>query len=142
MESDDIMRRIGAAVALDYAGERPAARVRLEALWEEVKTVGTGVHRCMLAHHMADIQDDPRVELLWDLRTLQAADSVDGDGLPEWYPSLHLNLAEDYRKLGNFRSAREHLSTAADLVERLPENGYAKMIRRGIAHLAGLPELT
>lgn len=125
-ESADIMVRIGEAVTLDYAGERSAAGARLEALWEEIKTAGSGIHRCMLAHYMADMQDDPRAELLWDLRALQAADSVDSGGLQECYPSLHLNLADDYRKLGDLRSAREHLSTAAELAEGLPENGYAK----------------
>jgi len=96
----------------------------------------------MLAHYTADIQDDPRVELSWDLLALQAADSVDGDRLRDCYPSLHLNLAGDSRKLGDFREAREHLSNAAESVDGLPDNGYAKMIRRGIAHLTGLPELT
>jgi hypothetical protein len=31
----------------------------------------------------------------------EAAGSLTGDGARHYYPSLHLNLAEDYRKLGD-----------------------------------------
>jgi tetratricopeptide (TPR) repeat protein len=89
---------------------------------------------------MADVQDDPHEELLWDQRALAAASSVTGGGAREYYPSLYLNLAEDYRKLGDWSHAREHLARAMELAGALPENGYGNMIRRGIAHLAGLPE--
>jgi hypothetical protein len=45
-----------------------------------------------------------------------------------------------YRNLGDWRAAREHLARARDLAGAPPDNGYANMIRRGIAYLAGLPE--
>jgi hypothetical protein len=69
----------------------------------------------MLAHYMADMQDDPHAELLWDRRALEAAAAIAGEAAREYYPSLYLNLAEDYRKLGDWNAARVHLARAADL---------------------------
>jgi len=75
-------------------------------------------------HYMADMQDDPHEELLWDRRALDAAGSIAGSGAREYYPSLHLNLAEGYRKLGDWSAAREHLARARELAGALPANGY------------------
>ena len=36
------------------------------------------MHRCGLAHAMADVQDDVRQELVWDQRALAAADLLTG----------------------------------------------------------------
>jgi hypothetical protein len=140
MEPDDILARIGDAVALDYAGDRDAAHSRLATLWHEIHPDGEALHRCMLAHYMADMQADPRQELVWDLRALEAAGSLNGSTARDYHPSLHLNLAEDYRKLGDWSAAREHLAQARESAAALPANGYGKMIDRGIEHMASLPE--
>jgi hypothetical protein len=113
-----IMQRIGDAVALDYAGNREGARARLAALWDEMHPDGDALHRCMIAHYMADMQADPRQELLWDRRALEAAGSLTGAGAKEYHPSLHLNLAEGYRKLGDWDAAREHLAQATEFALR------------------------
>jgi hypothetical protein len=78
MEHDAVLTGIGDAVALDYAGDREGASVRLAALWNEIHPDGEALHRCMLAHYMADVQADPRQELLWDLWALDAAGSLNG----------------------------------------------------------------
>lgn len=96
----------------------------------------------MLAHYMADMQTDPRLELVWDLQALDAAGPPNGATPLEYYPSLYLNLAEDYRKLGEWNAAREHLAKAKESAAALPANGYENMIRRGIEHMAGLPEIS
>ena len=79
---------------------------------------GDALHRCMIAHYMADMQADPRQELLWDRRALEAAGSLTGAGAKEYHPSLHLNLAEGYRKLGDWDAAREHLAQATEFALR------------------------
>ena len=51
-------------MALSQAGERDAARRVLEALWEDIGGEdGDPLHRCAVAHAMADVQDDPADEL-------------------------------------------------------------------------------
>ncbi|MFF4607703.1 hypothetical protein ACFY12_33820 [Streptomyces sp. NPDC001339] len=59
---------------LHRAGDREEARNRLSELWHEIGPQGDAFHRCALAHYMADTQDDPRDELDWDLRALEAAE--------------------------------------------------------------------
>ncbi|MGW2027256.1 hypothetical protein ACWCPC_34855, partial [Streptomyces decoyicus] len=71
---DGVLTRIGQAIMLHRAGDREEARNRLSELWHEIGPQGDAFHRCTLAHYMADTQDDPRDELDWDLRALEAAE--------------------------------------------------------------------
>lgn len=109
---DAMMTRIGQAVMLHHAGDREEARGRFLDLWGEIGEGGDALHRCTLAHYMADTQDDPADELAWDLRALSAAEELTDDRIAARhqslavraiYPSLHLNLAADYVKLGRGR---------------------------------------
>ncbi|MFE3861574.1 hypothetical protein ACFXPT_14215 [Streptomyces goshikiensis] len=82
---DAVMTRIGQAVILLHAGDREEARNRLAEIWAEIGAEGDSLHRCTLAHYMADAQDDPADELAWDLRALTAADGLrpgEEPGLP------------------------------------------------------------
>lgn len=112
---DAVLSRIGQAVMLHHGGDREEARGRFLALWAEIGEDGDPLHRCTLAHYLADTQEEPADELAWDLRALSAAEEMtDGpsavpDGPPEvrgFFPSLHLNLAADYVKLGRREAAR------------------------------------
>ena len=75
-EPDVTMVRIGEAVELGRRGEREAARKLFSEVWREIGVTGDPLHRCALAHWMADVQDEVEEELLWDLRALEAADLV------------------------------------------------------------------
>lgn len=144
-EPDQVMTRIGHAIELGQAGERDRARRLLADLWEEIGPRGDAFHRLSLAHFMADLQEDPREELAWDRRALQAAESVTDERAGQagvtspvagFYPSLHLNLGEDFRKLGDLPAARHHLELGQAAAEALGDDGYSNMIKRGLAALA------
>ncbi len=60
---DAVMTRIGQAIMLLHGGDREEARNRFGALWSELGADGDALHRCTLAHYMADTQDDPGDEL-------------------------------------------------------------------------------
>lgn len=145
---DEMTTRIGQVVILMYGGDREEARNRFAALWEELGEDGSALHRCTLAHYMADTQDDPEDELAWDLRALRAADgigrepaapgSVCGEGAGSvrgLYPSLHLNLAADYHKLGEAQLARGHLGRARESSGALGDDAYGDGVRAAIARL-------
>ncbi|THA78874.1 hypothetical protein [Streptomyces sp. A0592] len=149
---DAVMTRIGQAVILLHAGDREEARNRLGEIWQEIGEEGDSLHRCTLAHYMADAQDDPADELAWDLRALTAADALGegpgngrGDGrraqrepLPAmrgFYPSLHLSLAADYLKLQRPEAARVHLARARAAAGALSDDGYGNGVRAAIARL-------
>ncbi|MEU5810488.1 hypothetical protein [Streptomyces sp. NPDC047718] len=146
---DAVMTRIGQAVILLHAGDREEARNRLRDLWTELGEDAAGLHRCTLAHYMADAQDDPADELAWDLRALTAACGPPDGPQPKQgagseqgvepgeepaegpdpavrvlYPSLHLSLAADYLKLQRPEEARVHLARAWAAAGVLPDDGY------------------
>lgn len=143
--SEEVMRRLGDAINLIGRGEHQEARRLLADLWEHVGQAGDALHRCAVAHHLADVQDDVREALVWDRRALEAADSISDEraaqaGVPGpvtgFYPSLHLNLAEDYRKLGDLSAARRHLDQGQQAARGLGDDSYSAMIRGGLEALA------
>ncbi|MEV6796021.1 hypothetical protein AB0M87_29400 [Streptomyces sp. NPDC051320] len=138
------MTRIGQVIMLLHGGDREEARNRFGALWTEIAETGDALHRCTLAHYMADTQDDPEDELLWDLRALAAADTLDDKRVARhdsavavrgFYPSLHLNLAADYLKLRRSEAARDHLARARSATDALADDGYGNGIRAAIDRL-------
>jgi hypothetical protein len=143
---DEVMERVGAAMALFHGGDRAGARRSFGLIWDDVGPDGDAFHRCVLAHYMADVQDDLQDELAWDLRALEAAASLTDDRVQEhhaslrirgFYPSLHLNLAEDYRRLGEPDKARHHLAEAEHRADALADDDYGNGIRAALARLAG-----
>ncbi|WP_182883047.1 tetratricopeptide repeat protein [Microbispora sp. H10949] len=147
MAADPTMARIGQAVELHHGqGQREAARDLFARIWDDIGgEQGDPLHVCVLAHSMADVQDDVHQELMWDLRALAAADLVTDERVAEvgvplsvagLYPSLHLNLAECYRKLGDLDRAREHLRQARAEIGALGDDGYGRLIRGGLERLA------
>lgn len=119
MDAETLMTRVEAAIAVQQGGEKGAARQRFAELWREIGPARDPLCRCRLAHHMADLQDDPAEELTWDLRALEAAALLTDArvksqhsflSVAAFYPSLLLNVAEDFRKLGDLAKAREYLA--------------------------------
>ena len=141
---DAVMTRIGQAIMLLHGGDREEARNRFGVIWSEIGEDGDALHRCTLAHYMADTQDDPGDELAWDLRALTAADGLTDERVAQhqdalavraFYPSLHLNLAADYLKLHRPDAARIHLDRARDTVDVLTPDGYGGGVRAAIGRL-------
>jgi hypothetical protein len=144
-EPDPTMAAVGRGIELNQRGERDAARRLFAELWDGVGPDGDPLHRCAIAHSMADAQEDPHEELAWDLRALEAAESVTdervrGAGMAGpvagFYPSLHLNLGDVHRRLGNVEQARHHVALGRAATGALADDGYARMIRDGLDRLA------
>lgn len=149
MITDPTLVRIGQGVELHHGrGRRAEARDLFARIWEEIGGQrGDPLHVCVLAHAMADVQDDVREELLWDQRALTAAGQLTDAGVARagvllpvagLYPSLHLNLAECYRKLGDLGQAREHLRRARAGIGVLGDDQYAQLIKGGLDRLTRL----
>jgi hypothetical protein len=147
--TDPVMTRILDAVARSQAGDAEGARSDFAAIWADIGSDGDPLHRCTLAHYAADVQDDLRAELAWDELALEAARHVTNARVEEhhaslaiegFFPSLHLNLAEDHRRLGDVARARHHIGEARRCLSALPGDGYGAMIRSGVDRVAALLE--
>ncbi|QOV39777.1 hypothetical protein IM697_16105 [Streptomyces ferrugineus] len=135
---DAVLTRIGQVVMLHHAGDREEARRRLLDLWTELGEGGDPLHRCTLAHYLADTQDDPTDELAWDLRALTEAEGArSAVAVRALYPSLHLNLAADYVKLDREEAARVHLRRARGAAGVLGDDSYGDGVRAEIRRLEG-----
>lgn len=142
---DPTMDAIGHAVAEGRTGNAASARRQLLELWSAVGVAGDPMHRCTLAHYLADLYEDPAQALTWDIRALDAADAVTDQRAQEhhaglhvagFYPSLHLNLADNYRRLGSFDAATEHITSAQAHAPHLPHDPYGGLIRTAIEQVA------
>jgi hypothetical protein len=70
---------------------------------------------------------------------LEQAKLVSDKEVTEAYPSLHLNVAAAYEKMGDLQRAKEYYSLANAATLALPDEGYGHMIRKGIS--AGLERM-
>ncbi|WP_460935844.1 hypothetical protein [Phycicoccus ginsengisoli] len=130
------------AVEAAQRGDAEGARAALQRCWD-----GAGddhAVRCVVAHYLADLQDDLDDEIRWDERALEALphvrdDDVAGLGLASaagFAPSLHLNLGDGHLRRGDVDRARHHLEAGTSVLDTLGEDPYAVMIRRGFERLA------
>jgi len=140
-DPDPTMDAIAHAVTEGRSGNVGAAREQLLALWSDIGVLGDPLHRCTLAHYLADLYTDPARALVWDIRALDAADAVTEQRVQEhhadlhiagFYPSLHLNLADNFRRLGPFDAAADHLAAAREHAPTLPDGPYGDTIRTAI----------
>lgn len=109
---DKTMKRIEEAMMLQHTGDLDGARQRFTEIWEEIASDGDPFHRCVLAHYMADLQQDPQEELAWDLRALDAAASVTDDRAKQ-------HDSRDYERHPHRSEAMIHLAMIDLMVRRL-----------------------
>lgn len=137
---EDIME----AAAQLQAGQVEAARKRLLELWSTWSDVNAPLERCTIAHFLADTEPDAQAELAWDLLALEAATgssapanrpAVDAK-LNGFLPSLHLNLGDVYRRLGDPARARGHVEAGLAAASSLGNDGYGMTTLGGLQRLA------
>jgi len=141
---NDTLERIREAFRLHCRSEHLEGLRRLHEIWDELDPDGDPFFRCLTAHYLADTQSDPNEALRWDMRALEVAESatVEGDAtrpsaaaLHAFYPSLHLNLADGFRKLGDFDSARRHADLGMESSAGLGLDAYGQNVRAGLVRV-------
>jgi hypothetical protein len=139
--ADETMAAITGAVAAGRGGDRDSARDALHRIWDSFGPQGDPLHRCTLAHYLADLYDDAAQALIWDTRALDAADSLTDDRAQRYhaglhvrgfYPSLHLNIADNLRRLGSFDAAQHHLAAAREYLDALGDDAYGATVRSAV----------
>lgn len=132
-----------AIISTLHAGERELARADFRTLWEKLSP-DDHFHRCVLAHYMADAQDDAEAELHWDRIALDMAmaatpnefdERFPGMTLASFFPSLHLNLAASHENLGQLNEAVEHIEIAHRASNALPHSPLGAMTAQAITRI-------
>lgn len=132
-----------AAVQVALTGDRDEGRAELDAAWASTAP-DDHAQRCVLAHYLADLQDDLDDEIGWDESALaEFAHVAEGDlaaiGIPSasgMAPSLHLNLGDGYLRRGDLAGARRELDAGLAAADALSDDGYGALIRQGLDGLA------
>ncbi len=129
-------------ISLREQGRSPEAKTLMEPLVGEVESGDDAYAKVFLAHSLADVQDNPEDELAWDLRALafmgeltdqQALDRGNPGGKNALLPSLHLNLAVDYQRLGDDVNARRHFELGQAHLSALSDDEYGDSLRSAFA---------
>ena len=138
---DETMDRITASVTKGRAGDSESARLELLSIWDDIGVGGDPFHRCTLAHYLADLFEHPAQALMWDVRALDAADELSDQRarrfetslrVAAFYPSLHLNIADNLRRLSAFDAAQEHIEAARRACSSLGDDDYGRSIKSSI----------
>ena len=135
---DDVL----AAVAAGLGGDKPVARRLLTECWDRTSEQEHG-QRCVLAHYLADAQDDLDAEIRWDETALREHGFLsDGDLAPvgitsveAMLPSLYLNVGDGYLRDGRYELACQHHEAGQLYTRHLAADGYGAMIRSGLDNL-------
>lgn len=131
-----------AAVTAALGGDKTEGRRLLVECWEDTAATDHA-YRCVLAHYLADVQEDLDAEIRWDETALHEHGFLtDGELGPMGIPStrgmlasLHLNLGDGYLRSGQVGRAREHQQAGQARIESLSGDGYGAMIRAGLQKL-------
>lgn len=131
------------SVGVALGGDRRRGQELLLESWH-VTTPSQHAERCVLAHYLADTESDTEKEVAWDELALDEHRHVEDDalasiGVPSargFEPSLRLNLADGYFRLGKIDAAREQLAAGQASAGTLDNDGYGSMIRAGLETLA------
>lgn len=138
-----MITRIKDAFRLYCRSEVEEGRRLLLELWDELGPENA-YHRSLTAHYLADTEQDLDEELKWDLLALEAAQTFAdrpiettpyAAGAQAFLPSLHLNLADDYRRMGDFERARHHAEEGAVACHVLGLDAYSQTVRAGLVRV-------
>lgn len=110
-------------------GDTRAAKEFFMTAWERSVS---DLEAFIAAHYVARHQADPQQELEWNLVALAKSQSLPEAGVSEYLPSLHLNAGKSFEDLGRFSEAEKHYREANKYATTLADNGYGRMIKRGI----------
>ena len=128
--ANSIVKLCAQGIAAEGEGRADDARRLFVEAW---RLSGDDHEACIAAHYLARHQATAEETLWWNEEALRRADAVGDLRVREFYPSLHLNVADALERLGRVAQAHQHYVLAAKGLEDLPDNGYANLIRMAVA---------
>ena len=121
------------AEGMSFEGqEKPGEAYKLfQRAWNEA---ANDFEKFTAAHYVARHQKNVNDKLKWDSIALDLALKMNDENIKSGYPSLYLNVAKCYEDLGDLEQASENYDLALSFANLLPDDGYGKLIRSGIAN--------
>ncbi len=129
--NNNIVKLCAQGMSLEGEGKNEEAFKMFKQAWNEATT---DFERFTAAHYVARHQRSVIDKLKWDETALNLALRIDGDRMKGTYPSLYLNIGKCYEDLNDFDKAEKSYAIADSFTGFLPDDGYGKMIKGGIAN--------
>lgn len=127
---NNIVKLCAQGMTKEGEGNNEEALLLFEKAW---KKAGNDQERFIAAHYVARYQNEVASKLKWDQLALDFALKIEDANIKAYYPSLYLNIAKCYEDLGDRGLAKRNYELADGFAQFLPDDGYGKMIRSGIA---------
>jgi hypothetical protein len=128
--NDPVVQLCAAGMEAEGAGDIDLARGLFEEAWDTATTEYQG---CIAAHYMARNQPDPADTLKWNERCLTLANAVGDESVAAVYPSAYLNIGSTLEQLGRWQAAEEAYVEAEEVLSRLGDDGYGRLVRDAVA---------
>lgn len=128
--SDPVVVLCAAGMQAEGAGDIAGATALFEQAWDAATTEYQG---CIAAHYMARNQRDPADTLKWNERCLTLANTVGDESVASFYPSAYLNIGSTLEQLGRWQAAEEAYAEATEVLSRLADDGYGRLVRDAVA---------
>lgn len=125
-----IVKLCSGGMELEGQGKLPEAASLFNQAWMEAVN---DFEKFTAAHYLARHQKSVPEKLQWDETALKHALLL-GKSAEDVLPSLYLNIGKCYEDLQDFGKAKKHYDAAASFQHLLPDDGYGKMMRAGIAN--------
>jgi tetratricopeptide (TPR) repeat protein len=126
---NNVVKLCAEGMRLEGAGRNEEALEHYTQAWS---AANNDFEKFTAAHYIARHQKDVVNKLNWDEIALRLALGMDDKSMEASYPSLYLNVAKCYEDMGDVASARKNYELALSFTDRLPDDGYGRMIRGGI----------
>jgi tetratricopeptide (TPR) repeat protein len=128
--NNNIVKLCAQGMMLEGEGKPPEAREIFLQAWNESTN---DLEKFISAHYVARHQKNIADKLDWDKTALHFALKINDENMKANYPSLYLNIAKCYEDLDDHNNAETNYQLAFSFANLLPDDGYGKMIKQGIA---------
>ena len=128
--SNPVVVAIGRGLQAEVWGDRQAARAAYAEAWTGATD---DFERCIAAHYVPRLNDDPVDKLRWNEDALRHANAVGDDRVAGFFASLHACVGQARLGVGDAAGAREAFRLADAHLEALPEGPY----RDGLVAMIG-----
>ena len=118
-------------MSLEGEGRKEEAFEVFQQAWQEATN---DFDKFIAAHYVARHQRLITDKLKWDETSLRLALTIADESVKQAYPSLYLNIAKCHEELKDFDTAKMNYQQALSFAKFLPDDGYGKMIKSGIAN--------
>jgi tetratricopeptide (TPR) repeat protein len=127
--NNNVVRLCAEGMELEGQGRNEEALQLFQQAW---RTSSDNFEKFTSAHYVARHQESIENKLQWDKTALEFALKIGDESISGALPSLYLNIAKCYEDLNDFGNARSNYKLAFCYGDRLPDNGYGRMIKEGI----------